>query len=66
MSAPVIMLGQKVEITNTEARSLRHLGEEMHRSCIAQKKGWFLRYLTAHREAHAIIKTIMERSHASS
>ena len=65
MADATFILGKKAELTIQESTNLRHLAEEMHRSCISQQQGWFLRYLTAHREAHAIISSVMKRAHAS-
>jgi len=66
MSDAVIMLGKLVEITDAEWRLLQELADEMKRSSFKGEKQWFLKYLTAHREAHTIISMIMKRSHASS
>lgn len=66
MKDPVFQLGKMVEISVSEGHQLRQLADEMHSFARTRPAGWFLRYLTAHREAHTIITTIMKRSHASS
>lgn len=58
-----VILGKPVEITHDEARALKVWGDQMHRAAFHQRQGWFLEYLTAHQEAHKVIRTVFARSH---
>ena len=65
--APVeFHVGQMLEITNEERRVLEDLAKEMVVDARVGQTGWFKSYLEGHRHAHAIIKDIFTRSHASS
>ena len=59
------IVGQMVEITEGEARSLAHAARQMDIEAEEQAAGWFHRYLKAHRHSHDVIRIILERSHAT-
>ena len=60
------LIGATVEITNQERGVLEELAKEMVFDARVGQVGWFKSYLEGHRHAHAIIKDIFTRSHASS
>jgi len=61
----VVQVGKTVEILHQEAYDLGHLAGEMHTQMRLMERGWFLKYMQAHKLAHGIIQGIIERSHAT-
>ena len=60
-----VEIGKPVEITKDEALQLANHAHNMNAAANSYRTGWFLEYLRAHKAAHAVLQTIMRRSHAS-
>jgi len=58
-------LGRMVEIEPGELMQLAENAMEMKIVSRLQGSSWFYRYVKAHKASHAVIRTIIERSHAS-
>jgi len=65
MSDVQFKVGKHVEFTNEEARDLQALASDMRHASKYKIQGWLLVYLRAHKRSHVILRTIIERSHAS-
>lgn len=61
----IVQVGRPVEIRAHEALALDEYSHHMRRVSRRQRKGWFLEYLRAHKASHEVIKTIIQRSHAT-
>ena len=65
MADAQVRVGIPVEITEAQAGELEQLAVTMGAAAWPREPGWFYEYLKAHKRAHAVIRVILARSHAS-
>lgn len=65
MKGVEFQVGKRVEFTIEESRDLEYLASDMRHASKYKVQGWLLVYLRAHKRSHQILRTIIERSHAT-